>query len=287
MSDDDRLRQSQLDLLRAEQLAALGQLAAGLAHELRNPLTAMKILVQSAAESGEAAVLSGKDVAVLDEELTRLEQSLDKFLDFARPPRVQRQSFDVRVVVQGVLDLVAARAARQRVAIRCQLPEARVELRGDHVQIRQVLLNTVLNALDALPGGREPRQTMVLPHDGTIPSRAAARTGSPAAGEVAVEVLCESPTSEAIERSSEAGAPWVVVRVRDNGPGIPKELGRRIFDPFVSAKETGLGLGLAICRQIVEAHGGVIDATSSDGGGTEILIRLPAEGVPAPPDPQG
>ena len=102
----ERLEQSQREALRAEQLAALGQLAAGLAHELRNPLTAMKILVQSAVERGEPAGLRGRALAVLEEEIRRLEGSIQAFLDFARPPAPEKRRFDLGKVLEGNLDLI-------------------------------------------------------------------------------------------------------------------------------------------------------------------------------------
>jgi len=249
----DRLRQSQLDLLRAEQMAALGQLAAGLAHELRNPLMSMKILVQTAAEAGESARLEGRDVTVLEEELTRLEQAIQRFLDFARPPTLEKHLFDVRAVLRRTLELVSARAARQQVSIAAELPDTPVEIQADREQIRQVLLNTVLNSLDAVGEG----------------------------GHIRIG-LCHDTLGHGAEDDGQAEATaWVAITVADDGPGIPEELGQRIFDPFVSTKETGLGLGLAICRRIVEAHGGQIAAGNAIGGGAEFVIRLPS-GAPIP-----
>ena len=147
----ERLEGSRREALRAEQLAAVGQMAAGIAHELRNPLMAMKILVQSAAEE-KPPVLAGRDLTVLEEEITRLERSTETFLDFARPPQVEPRSFDLRTLIGQILDLVSVRAQRQGVQIRCHLPEERaVPIQADMGQIRQVLLNLLLNALDAVP----------------------------------------------------------------------------------------------------------------------------------------
>ncbi|MBN2023792.1 MAG: hypothetical protein JW809_13480 [Pirellulales bacterium] len=254
----DRLQQSQLHLLRAEQLAAVGQLAAGLAHELRNPLMAMKILVQAAAENGETGNLQGRDLSVLAEEMTRLERSIQQFLDFARPPRLERHVFDVRVTLQQTLDLVGARAARQGVQLHKHVPDELLNVDADPEQVRQVLLNTILNSLDMLPGGGNVHVTLAIE---TPPARG--RSGDDSAG-------------------SEEAARWVVIKIADDGPGIPTEMGQRIFDPFVSTKETGLGLGLAICRRIVEAHGGTIAAENTKNGGAEFVVRLPLEAQPEP-----
>jgi len=164
MADDvgtvvDRLQQSQLEVLRAEQIAALGHLAAGLAHELRNPLTAMKILVQKAAKGRPANGLTDRDLAVLEAETTRLERSLQTFLDFARPPTLEKRLGDVRGAIQQTLELVRARAEGQCVQIRCELAERPLMIEADHEQLRQLFLNLLCNALDTLPQGGSIRIT--------------------------------------------------------------------------------------------------------------------------------
>ena len=120
----DRLRRSEREVLRAEQLAAVtGQMAAGMAHELRNPLTSMKILVQAAQASPDAA-LTGRDLIVLEEEISRLERLVQTFLQFARPPRPEKQVRDVQGLVREVLELMAGRAARVGTRLECVLPAA-------------------------------------------------------------------------------------------------------------------------------------------------------------------
>lgn len=229
----DRLQQSQLEVLRAEQMAALGQLAAGLAHELRNPLTSMKILIQAAVEAEPGASIGGRDLAVLLAETIRLERSIQTFLDFARPPKLEKCSGDIRDVIQQTLELVSARANRQDVEIRYDPPERPIILEADHEQLRQLLLNLMINALDTLPSGGK------------------------------VEI--------AVAEAAEA----VTITVADSGPGIPEHLRDRIFEPYVSTKDTGLGLGLAICRRIAETHGGQITADRGPAGGAMFTVRLP------------
>jgi signal transduction histidine kinase len=240
----ERLEQSRRDALRAEQLAALGQFAAGLAHELRNPLTAMKILVQSAIERGEPAGLQGRSLAVLAEEIGRLEGSIRAFLDFARPPALEARSFDLVPILEGKLELVSARAKQKAVTLVREFPEGPLRLEADAGQVRQVLLNLLLNALDAAPAG------------GTVRVRADREPAGP----------------------GEAGG-WVVVEVADSGPGLPAGRGAAIFEPFFSTKETGLGLGLSISKRIVEAHGGRITAANRPEGGAAFTVRLPEGGA--------
>jgi signal transduction histidine kinase len=242
----DRLQQSQREALRAEQLAAVGQMAAGLAHELRNPLMSMKILVQAAAERGDPASLGSRGLRVLEEEIIRLERLTRTFLDFARPPRLEKQTFEAQVVLDEMVALVAARAGQRDVRIECQAPDQPVRMEADISQVRQVLLNLLLNALEAVPDG----------------------------GGILVEL--ETPDEPgAPDESADEGRRWLAIHVADTGPGLPPGLGEGIFTPFVSTKGTGMGLGLSICKRIVEAHGGEITAADRPGGGAVFSVRLP------------
>jgi signal transduction histidine kinase len=243
----ERLEESRREALRAEQLAAVGQMAAGIAHELRNPLMAMKILVQAAAEESPP-VLAGRDLTVLEEEITRLERSTETFLDFARPPEIERRTFDLRTLISQTLDLVSVRAQRQGVHLRCELSGDRaLPIQADMGQIRQILLNLVLNALDAVPHG----------------------------GSVWLEI-------EVTEEDSRNGSPrpGLTLRVCDTGPGLPVELGTTIFEPFVGTKPSGIGLGLSICKRIVESHGGKIKAENRPTGGAVFTVWLPLIAAP-------
>jgi CHASE3 domain sensor protein len=128
----DRLQESRREVLRAEQLAAVGQMAAGIAHEVRNPLMAIKILIQAAAERTAPTVLDGKDLTVLEEEITRLERSIQTFLDFARPPQLEKRTFALGTLVVQVVDLVSVRAERQGVRIHIVGSEALGVERSPH-----------------------------------------------------------------------------------------------------------------------------------------------------------
>ena len=236
------LQQKEREIQVAEQMAAFGQLAAGMAHELRNPLTSMKILVQGAmAGGGDGDVdawaspsLSSRDLGILEEEITRLEQLVQSFLDFARPPKPEKRTVDVRPLIEQTLTFLAGRAAAASVRIDLELPATPARAAVDPPQFRQVLLNLVLNALDAMPGGG------------------------------VVRVNCES----------EEG--WLLLRVADSGCGLPAALGDRIFNPFTTTKETGLGLGLSICKRIAAAHGGALTGANRAEGGAVFTLRLPA-----------
>lgn len=248
----EHLQESRQQVMRAEQLAAVGQLAAGLAHELRNPLTSVKILVQSAAERPVPGLRSPRDLAVLEEEIGRMEQLITMFLDFARPPTPNKRLLDLRADVEHVLEVVRSRAERIGAHLDAPLPQHPVMLAADSMQMRQLLMNLTLNALDtAGPGGN-----VWLSIDDEDVEPPPAENGRPA-------------------------TPWLSLRVSDDGHGLPAELGSKIFDPFVSTKETGIGLGLSICRRIAEAHGGDIEAIDRPGGGAIFIVRLPMEQSPA------
>jgi signal transduction histidine kinase len=263
-----RLQESQQQSLRSEQLAAVGQLAAGLAHELRNPLMSMKLIVQTAAErtassdpAGDGRMgnpshgqrlprdpLGRRDLAVLEEEISRLENMLQTFLDFARPPRPEKESVEVCTTVDRAVEVVGPRAAQQDVRIHWQRREIPLWIEADRAQLRQVLLNLLLNALDALPTG------------GNI--------------WIGVEQPVEPPGEFSAETDT-GTTRHVLIRVADDGPGLSAEVAPRIFEPFVSTKDAGIGLGLSICRRIVESHGGGITAHQRHEGGAEFVVCLP------------
>ena len=234
----DRLRQTEGDALRAEQLAWAGQMAAGIAHEVRNPLMAIKLLVQALADGRGGSRLRPRDAQVLEEEVDRLDQAIGTFLDYARPPRLDRKPVEVAGLVAQVADRVRPRAARQGVEVEVLSPTGPVVADVDPNQLQQVLYNLLYNALDAQPTG----------------------------GRVRLTVATDRPAG---------GRPQVALVVEDDGPGLAPAVRDTVFEPFVSTKEAGMGLGLSICRRIVEGHGGEIRADGRPGGGAAFAVRLP------------
>lgn len=230
----ERLRQREREVLRAEQLAAVGQVAAGVAHELRNPLTSVKMLVQTGLEGQPPSGLPAEDLTIIEHEIRRMEACIQTFLDFARPPSAERRRTDLPAVVRRSVALLEGRARRQHIAIKTDMPPGPVELCIDGEQIHQVLVNLILNALDAMPHG----------------------------GEVRIEVRTTDDP------------PGAQVRVRDTGVGIAAPVLARLFEPFVSGKETGLGLGLSICRRLLEVHGGTIIGANDPEGGAVFTFTL-------------
>ena len=233
-----RLQVSQQRVLRSEQMTAIGQLAAGLAHEIRNPLTAMRSLVQMARQSGGASALDDQDVEILGVEIERLNELVQTFLDFARPPKLSRKMVDLVAVIQRTVQLTQSRIDRQGISLNLDLPQPGIELSADPQQLQQVMLNLVINAVESQPTG----------------------------GQIEIR-LREARSPDSLRE--------VEIQVNDRGVGIPADILDRIFDPFFSTKDAGTGIGLAICQRIIEDHSGTIVPKSRPQGGTTFTIRLP------------
>jgi signal transduction histidine kinase len=241
----EQMRQTRRRAERSEQLAAAGQLAAGMAHELRNPLTSMKLLVQAAqlkSTAGEA--LGPKDLSILGEEIERLERVVATILDYARPPRMHRVAVDLTAVIGRTVELLADRYRIRGVDLGADLPGAPCIVQGDAGQLRQVWLNLLLNSLDASITGQN------------------------------VTIRLRPNVDDVVELS---GIEHHLVEVLDEGSGLPQDLGGDIFEPFITSKETGLGLGLAISRRIIEEHGGRIVAADRPTGGAVVRVYLPVD----------
>ncbi|MFP2924061.1 ATP-binding protein [Pyxidicoccus sp. 3LG] len=244
-----------------DRLAALGEMAAGLAHEIRNPLGAIK----GAAQCLDPKRLGGEDGEFLDvivEEVNRLNGVVTAFLDYARPLKQSFGPTDLNEVVTRTMRLIQNDVPGNiSLAVELDLQLPRVD--GDAEQLKQVLINLVQNAVQAL-GTREGRITV--------------RTDKP----------------ERFGEIRNAGGEFVEVHVSDTGPGIPNDQHQHIFVPFFTTKQKGTGLGLAICQRIVKNHGGGISLVSKVGEGSSFVIRLPAlppeqpadgvaaDGTPAP-----
>jgi two-component system sensor histidine kinase HydH len=270
----ERLQQRELEVLRSDQLAAVGQLAAGVAHELRNPLMPMKMLVQAAVERDDGIGLCGRPLMVVEEEIRRMEKSIQDFLDFARPPTLEMTRFDLRVAIEQTVELVSRRAEEQQVEIIELFPDEVLMIEADAAQIRQVMLNLLLNSIEALrAGGRI--EIEVTFGEKLSPAGMPARLPTGLFDQSASEPVGSGCRQRVINETSASSIGAFHIVLRDNGPGLSAAMLGRVFEPFVSTKETGTGLGLSICRRIVEAHGGMITASNLRGSGAAFSIDLP------------
>jgi len=230
-------------VLEGQHARSLEELSASIAHEIRNPITAAKSLVQQMGED-PASHENVEYARVALEELDRVERSISHLLKFAREEALRLADVRMADILDSALESLRDRITRAGVKVERAF-DGLGTLRGDAEKLRRVALNLIGNALDALEQG------------GTRAPRIEVATGENLA---ATEV-------------------WV--RIRDNGPGMEADALSKIFRPFYTSKPEGTGLGLAITKKLVEAHGGTIDAQSAPGVGTEFVLALPKAGPDA------
>jgi signal transduction histidine kinase len=268
----ERLQKQELDLLRSEQLAIVGQLAAGIAHELRNPLMPVKVLVQSALAREGEPTLKRRQLQMMNDELLRLEETIQSFLDFARPPALVKTRVDASDVVCQAVDLIYPKAHLQEVELHVVLPSRRIFVEADSKQLRQVLLNILLNALDAVEAGGLIEIVLGEP---------ASLGGRPKPKVPAGAMLSEHDALRLASQRLERPPQMFSITILDSGAGLRPDILPRVFDPFVTTKDTGTGLGLPICQQIITAHGGSIRAANRVVRGACFEILLPRASEPA------
>jgi signal transduction histidine kinase len=232
------LRNSQVMLARTDRLAAVGTLAAGIAHEIRNPLVAVQTFIQLLPEQIDDPEFRTTFLDLANSELARVSTLITDLMTFARPSPATLDEAQVNDLVEQIVRLLTGQAKKQDVTLIAQLAPEMPPLVVDQGQIKQVFMNLVMNAIQATPAG----------------------------GVVTI--------STSLARETD-GQTWCVIEVHDTGSGISPEQKEQIFDPFFTTKETGIGLGLVITHQIIEEHGGSIQVESEVGKGTQFLIRLP------------
>jgi signal transduction histidine kinase len=240
----ERLYQNER-MCRAEQLAVMGQFAAGVAHELRNPLTTIRSTMQFLAEEFAAGSEQRKLAETMLEEVDRLNGIVGNLLSFGRPTESKPVAVDLRGELDKCVTFIEARARHQKVRLETACAEQLPRLLIDPAELRQVLVNIMINGLQAMPEGGTLHLRVQYPYE-------ASRTALPEKDRILIEVC-------------------------DDGPGVPEALRERVFEPFFTTKPGGTGLGLPICRSIVRRYGGEIWIEGADAGGTSVKILLPGE----------
>lgn len=232
------LKETQERLVHSAKLSTVGHLVAGISHELNNPLQGLLTQAELLAGKLDPGADGRKELDLVVAEGRRMQRTLGELRSFVRRSAPEAARVDITGVIRDVLALVRPQAERARVATRARLQEGGLSVLASSDQLRQVVLNLVMNALEAMPAG----------------------------GELTVDA--------ATERNG--GTPRAVVRVRDTGTGIADADLPRVAEPFFSTKDGRMGLGLAICRDIIAGHAGQLAVDSRSGGGTTVTFWLPA-----------
>ena len=228
------LRKTEAQLVRSDKLAALGQLAAGVAHEIRNPLTSINILIHSLTENYPAGSSNREDFKVIAEEINRINEIVDQFLRFAKPAPPLLAKAEVLSIFEETLQLLRPQIEKQQILVQKDF-QPLPSILMDREQMKQAILNLLLNAVQAMPKGGHLALKGHIPEDNR----------------------------------------WVQLSIQDSGMGIPGEDIDKLFNPFFSTKEGGVGLGLSITHRIIDQHDGKIEVESTPGKGTLFTVWLP------------
>jgi signal transduction histidine kinase len=234
----EELEKSRTRLVQTEKMAMVGRLASGVAHSIRNPLTSIKMRLFSLERSLELAPNEKEDLEVIAEETRHLDTIIRNFLEYARPSKLRMQRISPSELIDMTLQLLRHRFKSYGVRVDSKRSEPLTEVLADPDQLKEAFVNILINACEAVGEG------------GTI-------------------------TIEEEEEMQEPLGPVGVIRISDNGPGVPADLLEKVFEPFFSTKEEGTGLGLSIAVRVVEQHGGRLTVQSKEGNGTTFIITLP------------
>ncbi|RJQ70001.1 MAG: histidine kinase [Desulfobacteraceae bacterium] len=232
------LARSRESLLQAEKLAMVGKLAAGMAHSIRNPFTSVKMRLFSLNRSLELNDEQKEDFQVISEEIRHIDTIVQNFLEFSRPPKLKMQVLSPSSVVDMAVQLLQHRLKSYDVAVTVERGQTLPEVSVDPEQLKEVLVNLIINACEAMVNGGQ------------------------------INITERTATDD-------QGKPMIELQVTDTGPGIPENLTGKVFQPFFTTKEEGTGLGLSIVERIIHEHGGKIRLEPNKGLGAKFIITLP------------
>lgn len=237
-TEDDQFKLRE-QLIRSEKMAALGQLSAGLAHEIRTPLTSIKIFIQSLEKEIDLNEDRKEDFRIIKKEIDRINENVTRFLNFARPEDPQFQRVNINALMMDTLTLLTTKIKNVGIQLEISLPKDSPPVEGDPKQLSQVFLNLILNAIEAMPKGG---------------------------------VLTIHSTMKVIPNTQDK---FLQLVIQDTGCGISEKDKPYLFDPFFTTKDAGTGLGLSIVYSILQKHNGQIEVESEMGRGSSFIVSLP------------
>ncbi len=243
----DELAKSRKHLLQAERMAMVGELAAGVAHTIRNPFTSIKMRMFSLTRTLDLADSQHEDLKVISDEIGRIDNIVQNFLEFARPPKLKLEECRVSDLIQSVIILMEYRLKEYDAELRYISQPDLPRIMVDADRLKEALVNLITNSCEAMG------------HGGII------------------------EITEQLESDPEMGH-IAVITLRDNGPGIPESIRYKVMAPFFTTKEEGSGLGLSIVNRIVKEHRGKLLLSPSSGKNAEFIIKLPVRGYIHEPD---
>jgi signal transduction histidine kinase len=232
-----QLERTQAQLVQSEKLASIGEMAAAVAHGLRNPLASLRAAAQLVRHNPEAPS-SREHLDAIVEEVDRLDRRISHLLSFSRPAPFHPLQESVSRLLEGLLPAFSQLLRERRIELQLDLPGTLPEVRVDPMQLEQALVEIVSNALDAMPSGGR---------------------------------LCITASAD----GNGADAGYVTIEIADTGPGIPDHVLPSVCEPFFTTRQEGTGLGLAIAKRYVEQNGGRLEIASRPGA-TSVRVRLPA-----------
>lgn len=232
-----------------ERLAALGTLAAGMAHEIRNPLSAIKTFVQLLPRKLEKPGFLEKFYRTVPRELNRINQLVEDLLDLARVPKYQFGISDIRQVITQTIEFIGEELQTHNIRCHCKIPDRLPPVRADVNQLSKAFNNLIRNAIQAMPDG----------------------------GDLSIRAILNDQTPGNLSASGNT----LTLMFQDTGNGISPEEIKQIFNPFFTTKVKGTGLGLAITHKVVTEHGGRIEVESRPGRGACFTVDLPVDDSPS------
>ncbi len=237
LSDISERKKMEQKILENERLASVGQFATTIAHEIRNPLSSIKMNIQILSKHLKFQGFNKRRLEIVADEIKRLNQTVEDVTDFAKPIQMKKESYRIEKVIEKCVSLLSDKMRERNVQVMRRISGSLQDVFIDWEKMEQAILNILLNAIEAMPTGG------ILEID--------------------------------IGKAERMGREMIRVEIKDTGIGIASEYQAKIFDPFFTTKAKGVGLGLSNVKKIIEAHDGIIEVDSQIHRGTSFRVLLP------------